>query len=280
MHIVSILKKFHTHNYLFNSQKIIGLIPAAGCAKRLSPIPVSKEILPIGFYKTKSGSFLPKPACLYLLDKMQRAHITNAIFILRDGKWDIPECLCRQKALNMNFSYLVTEKTDGVPYTLDIAYPFINNAIVAFGFPDIIFNTEKAFVQLIDRINESRADVTLGLFPTNEPHKKDMVQIDHSGFVKKIFKNPGSTDLKYTWCIAIWKPSFTRFMHHMLNGQISSNEILDKTYKSELTIGDVLQAAINSGLKIHNACFNKDFCLDIGTPTDLDKAMKLFDERF
>ncbi|MBD3289159.1 dTDP-glucose pyrophosphorylase [candidate division KSB1 bacterium] len=260
---------------MLNSQEIIGLIPAAGSAKRLLPIPVSKEILPIGFYKTKSGNLLPKPACLYLLEKMRRAHIRNAIFILRIGKWDIPEYLCRQKELNMNFSYLVTEKTDGVPYTLDIAYPFINNAIVAFGFPDIIFNTEKAFVQLIDRINKSRADVTLGLFPTNEPHKKDMVQVDDSGFIRKIYKNPGSTDLKYTWCIAIWKPSFTRFMHHMLNGQISSNEILNKTYQGELTIGDVFQAAIDHKFEIQSLTFDQGDCIDIGTPDDLFNAANL-----
>ncbi|MBD3337953.1 MAG: hypothetical protein GF353_02515 [Candidatus Lokiarchaeota archaeon] len=67
-----------------------------------------------------------------------------------------------------------------------------------------------------------------------------MVQVDDSGFVKKIHNNPGITDLIYTWCIVIWKPSFTKFMHLRLNGDISSNQILDKTYQIELTIGDTL----------------------------------------
>ena len=57
----------------------------------------------------------------------------------------------------------------GVPFTLDQAYPFVRDATVAFGFPDIIFDGQDGFVKLLDRQLQTGADVVLGLFPANHP---------------------------------------------------------------------------------------------------------------
>jgi glucose-1-phosphate thymidylyltransferase len=71
--------------------EIIGLIPAAGQATRIAPLPCSKELYPIGF-RTVPGSdgLRPKAVSHYLLEKMQIAGVRKAYFILRQGKWDIP----------------------------------------------------------------------------------------------------------------------------------------------------------------------------------------------
>ena len=73
-------------------QEIVGLIPAGGKAKRISPLPFSKELYPIGF-QTMNGRSQPRPKVVsqYLLEKFSIAQeLTEAYIVLRKGKWDIP----------------------------------------------------------------------------------------------------------------------------------------------------------------------------------------------
>ena len=87
--------------------KIVGLIPAAGIAERISPLPCSKEIFPIGIQTNGRKKPRPKVVCTYLLEKMSAAGITKAHIILRKGKWDIPAYLGDGSIVNMHLSYLI-----------------------------------------------------------------------------------------------------------------------------------------------------------------------------
>ena len=74
--------------------EVIGLIPAGGQASRISPLPCSKELYPIGFRHVDGDhSLRPKVTCHYLLERMRSAGITKAYIVLREGKWDIPAYL-------------------------------------------------------------------------------------------------------------------------------------------------------------------------------------------
>ena len=166
--------------------EVIGLIPAAGRAKRISPLPCSKELYPVGFWRSpdeKEGR--PKVACHYLLEKMRAAGITKAYIVLREGKWDIPAYLQDGAIADMHLGYLMLGLPYGVPYTLDQAYPFVRDAIIAFGFPDILFQPDDAFVQLVAKQDASNADIMLGLFPADSPQKVDMVDLDEKGRVRE-----------------------------------------------------------------------------------------------
>jgi glucose-1-phosphate thymidylyltransferase len=67
------------------------LLPDGGKAKRVEPLPCSKEIYPIGFHRgTKKLAKPPKVVSHYLFDKMRLANVTKAFIVLRSGKWDIP----------------------------------------------------------------------------------------------------------------------------------------------------------------------------------------------
>jgi glucose-1-phosphate thymidylyltransferase len=70
-------------------QQVVGLIPAAGHATRLAPLPFSKELYPIGFHEGPHGP-RPKVVAHYLLEKLHAAGIRRVFVVLRDGKWDIP----------------------------------------------------------------------------------------------------------------------------------------------------------------------------------------------
>lgn len=256
-----------------SSREVIGLIPAAGTASRISPLPCSKELFPLGFRSVDgSGSMRPKVVSHFLLEKMRMAQIKKAFIILREGKWDIPSYFGDGKILDMDFAYLMMDLPYGVPFTLDQAYPFVQNAIIALGFPDIVFQPENAFVRLLAKQKESNADIVLGLFPTTHAHKTDMVELDDSGRIRSIQIKPDKTHLMYTWQIAVWTPRFTRFMHDYISDQQRIFENNRDT--KELFVGDVIQTAMQNNMKTETVLFKDGNCLDIGTAEDLIKAVR------
>ncbi len=260
-------------------REVIGLIPAAGRASRVAPLPCSKELFPVGFhYMGKERTPRPKVVGHYLLENMRRANITKAYVILREGKWDIPAYFADGEIVDMHLAYLMLGLPFGVPYTLNQAFPFIKDAIVALGFPDMIFQPEDAFVKLLAKQAESNAHIVLGLFPALQPHKTDMVEMDDDGRIRAITIKPERTQLLYAWEIAIWTPVFTDFLHNYVSswpvgGEEHKNEA-NLVERNELHVGDVIQAAFQKGLKIETVVFKDGHCLDIGTPEDLLKAIQ------
>jgi glucose-1-phosphate thymidylyltransferase len=247
---------------------IIALLPAGGQATRLSPLPLSKELYPIGFRAT-DGGLKPKVVAHYLLEKMRRSGINKAFFILRPGKWDIPayfgDGAMLDPQLKMYIGYLIVHVPHGVPYTLNQAYPFVQNALVAIGFPDILFEPADAYTHLIAHQSTRQADVVLGLFPTEHYWKAGMVDFDDSGKVRQIIEKPQNCELKYMWAIALWTPRFTQFMHDYLANFPNPAQ--------EIPIGDVIQASIQSGLQVEAVPFPNGSYLDVGTPADLMTAI-------
>jgi glucose-1-phosphate thymidylyltransferase len=249
----------------------VGLIPAAGHGNRLAPLPCSKELYPIGVHGDGRQRNGPKVVSHYLLESMRAAGITKAYVVLRQGKWDIPAYFGNGGMLNMDLAYLIAGLPFGPPYTLDAAYPFVQDTVVAFGFPDILFESESGFTRLLDQQQRSNADVVLGLFPADEPHKMDMVDIDEAGRVRDIVIQPAKTELCFSWDIAVWGPTFTRFLHDHLEVRRCSAET-----HAELSVGHVLQAAVRQRLRVEGSAVSDKPYLDIGTPEGLNKAIRCF----
>lgn len=254
-------------------REVVGLIPAAGQASRIAPLPCSKELYPIGFREVDGGRSLgPKVACHYLLEKMRLAGVAKAYIVLREGKWDIPAYLGDGTIVDMHLAYLMLGLPYGVPYTLDQAYPFVQNSFVAFGFPDIIFQPDDGFDKLLKRQSSTNADVVLGVFPAERSELMDMVDIDGMGRVRAILLKPNQTDLHYAWIFAVWTPAFTSFMHEYLP-KVGDRRKGEHT-SDELTVGHVIKAAVNEGLRVEAVVFQEHMCLDIGTPDDLVRAIR------
>ena len=251
-------------------REVIGLLPAAGYAARLTPLPCSKEILPIG-HRLLDGEpeRRPKVACHYLLERMQAAGITKAYIVIREGKWDIPAYLLNGGMLRMDLAYLITTVSFGPPYTLDAAYPFVRDAVVAFGFPDILFAADHAFQQLLSEQTMDDADIVLGLFPGDQPDRMDMVELDEQNWVRKLVIKPRQTDLRFSWDVAVWSPTFTEFLHQYLESFVAGS-------RPELSVGEVIQAAIAANLRVKGLPISEQPYLDIGTPSGLAEALKRF----
>jgi UTP-glucose-1-phosphate uridylyltransferase len=73
-------------------REIVGVIPAAGTATRIAPLPCSKELYRIGFRSAEDGRGVrPKPIGQYLLEHLRRGGAKRTYIVIRKGKWDIPE---------------------------------------------------------------------------------------------------------------------------------------------------------------------------------------------
>lgn len=249
--------------------RYIGLIPAAGQATRLAPLPCSKEIYPIGFRLSATGDKRPKVVAQYLLEAFQAVGIRQVVMVLRQGKWDIPSYFQGEASLGLDFAYCLMQRPYGAPFTLDAAYPFVQDAIVAMGFPDIIFEPQTAFASVKARLLEAGADIALGAFRVAEPERCDMVVLDGDGFVTDIRIKREDIGLSYSWGIAMWTPVFSRYLHDVVGRQ------LERGVTAELHVGHVLQMALTDGFSIPAVTFDSEY-IDIGTPAGLMAAQRRY----
>jgi glucose-1-phosphate thymidylyltransferase len=262
--------------------EVVGLIPAAGQAKRLQPFPCSKELFPVGFTKDPTtGMPRPKVAAQYLLEKFQKAGISKTFIVIREGKWDIPSYFQEGVGLGLSVAYLVIPGSLGPPDTLDRAYPFIAQYRIAFGFPDILFGPSDAYGRLIAQQERTGADVVLGLHRIEEPRVWDMIDHDSDGWVREIVMKPPVTTLVFGWSFAVWTPVFSEFLHRFLQADTTKRNmsLLANTANDlggDLAVGVVFQAALMAGLSIQTVRFPDACYLDIGTPDNLVKAVRQY----
>lgn len=252
---------------------VVGLIPCAGYATRIAPIPCSKEILPIGLGLTRDGSVRTKVVSHHLLERMHVGGVRKAFFILRNGKWDIPSYYGDGASLDMNLGYLMMGLPYGAPYTLDQAYPFVRGKRIALGFPDILLEPRDAFKRAFSRLKASRADLVLGLFPVRDTRFADMIRVDRAGKVSDLLIKPDNTKLKFGWAFAVWTSSFSDYLHEYLALPRTSAQEPAAPLPAELSVGHVIQAAIHDKIPTQSVTFPRGRYLDIGTPEGLNRAM-------
>jgi glucose-1-phosphate thymidylyltransferase len=252
---------------------IVGLIPACGEATRFPGLPVSKEIFPITHdeFESSKGPHLSVISS-YLLQKLKMGGAHYAYFIIRKGKWDIPNYYLEGSLVNLKLAYIVSGGTPSVPNTIEEAYSFIKNDLVLFGYPDILIRPDDIYNQLVYRLNSIEADVVIGLFDLFPGQLTDRVDIDKNGYVHSIDVRSTSPDSKPGWSIAAWKPAFTSFLHHYINPQ--NYEETDQYQAKESFLGNVFEAALGEGIKINSVYFSGEHFWDIGTPKGLNKALQ------
>jgi glucose-1-phosphate thymidylyltransferase len=250
--------------------EIVGLVPAAGTASRLGKLPYSKEIMPLPGMKDKAPVLSGN-----LVRYFRKAGILNLYFIIRKGKWDIPEYFGDGSSLGVNIGYLMMNLPFGTPFTISQSFPFVGDKIVALGFPDILFEPEDAFEKLKARFPETDADIMLGIVPSEHYLRSDMIEFDAQGKITDIVIKQNRPDLKHSWFIALWRPSFSFFMKDQLNRVLARNKegkvlMADGTSR-ELYMGDIIREAIYSGLKTDYLLFGDGYYRDMGTWEELRK---------
>jgi len=251
--------------------KVIGIIPAAGQAKRLAGLPVCKELLPVGFRNTRvnnSLSVCPKVVSHYLLQAMISAAASRVYIILTKEKLDLLRYYGDGSEFGVPIAYILIEHLAGMPYTINQAHPWLNDETVIFGMPDTIFTPSDVFARLLNRHWSAQNDLTLGLFPTDKPQRFGMVEVGAADRVVRVVDKPAQTELKWMWGIACWSPRFTRFLDEYLPTPDLS--------RHEVVLGDVFQAAVEDHLIVRAMRFDDGEYIDIGTPEDLQNVVQRF----
>ncbi len=261
-------------------RRIAGLIPAAGRATRLGDMPWSKELLPVGFQPgAGEGHPRPKPVSQYLVEQMKRAGCTQVFFIVRRGKWDIADYFADGRRFGLDIAYLMMHEPWGPPFTLSQAAPFVADATVVVGFPDIVIHPPDALAQTVAHLDATAADVVLGTFPAPPEDACDLVQSDASGRVFRLVPkedNPDLGDQRSTWILAAWGPRFTAFLREKVRelARIARAQGGDGTREPEWPVGSVIASAIEAGLAVGSVHFPHGTFLDIGAPRRLVDAAR------
>jgi glucose-1-phosphate thymidylyltransferase len=244
----------------------VGLIPAAGIASRLPGLTLSKELLPYGNDVSAAA-----PVISHLVGAFRQAGVTDVIVVLRHGKQDVADFLATSDFDDFDFRHRFTPGTDGVPQTVALALDDCSERNILLGFPDILFEPSHAFTAMIDRLENTAADVVLGLFPAGTPEKMDMVDVAADGRIREIVIKPARTSLDLTWILAAWRPAFSRYLGEAVrdaDGRLAAKA----EARGGNHLGHVLELAIDDGLLVDSVAFRAGRTLDIGTPADLVRA--------
>ncbi len=246
--------------------EVVGLIPAAGRASRLAPLAASKELFPIGLRPTATG-VRPLVVSQLLMEQLRSAGIDRTYVVLREGKWDIAAYFGDGVDMTgMHIGYLVASVPHGPAFTLDAAYPFVRNNIVATGFPDMYFWPNNMISRLVSYLQHTNADAVMGLIPAKDPLSQERLQVDQMGQVTDFRMEASDNRLPYSWAAAVWSPVFTEFLHGHLATELASG----RPYENEVHVGMPLYAAFLAGLNLHGLVFEDGGYLDFGRTETLD----------
>lgn len=251
--------------------RIVGIIPAAGKGTRLQPLPIPKELFPIGYQDYPIDGVLhkrPKVISQYVVENMAAAGASRVVFVLGEGKHHIMEYYGAGTRFGLECVYVYQERLSGMPGALDLARGIVDGWLVLFGMPDTVFEPTDGYKVLVDVHRRAGNDVTLGLFPTQAPHKFGMVDFAEDGTIRSIVDKPLTSSLRYMWGTAVWGDKFTRLLGEFVAGRLAE--------RREMLLGDAFTAAIEAGLQVRAHAFADGSYLDIGTAEELDETIRRF----
>jgi glucose-1-phosphate thymidylyltransferase len=253
--------------------ELVGLIPAAGRARRLGNLPFSKELLPVGWRDGATGP-QPRLACDGLLESMRQAGAARAFVVLRDDKLDVARHLGDGASCGVPLAYLCLPDSASLPESLDRVHPFLRGERVALGFPDVQLGPPDALARVAALQLDTGADLALGLFPADRPETTDMVDLDDSGRdpgrVRRVEVRPVATRLRLCWVLAVWGPRFAEHLHDA----VAAGSRVDTERGSELQIGAVVAGAVDAGLDVRGVEIPGGWYRDVGTPAGLAAAWR------
>lgn len=244
---------------------MIGIVPAAGLARRLGAPETSKELEPV--YRAPTGEVLP--VAYRLLHAFAEAGIAEARVVTSAAKADVRDALDRGDATTPALQHLVVETSPAAAFTVSVGTESAGERTVALGFPDVLWEGDRAFERLADALDRTGASVAIGLFPPTHDYPTDGVQVADDGRVVGFEPAETAADMP-TWTLAVWRPSFSRLLEREV--ALRYGPWTGITPDGELAITPILALALESGLEIASVRISDRPFLDIGEPGRLEAA--------
>jgi glucose-1-phosphate thymidylyltransferase len=162
---------------------VAGVIPAAGYATRLQPLPCSKEILPIH----------GRPVMDYVIDRMRLAGCTEVRVVTRPEKADV---IAHAEEIGATV-ILGHPSTPGESFAAGMTGLALDD-IVLIGWPDTLWEPEAGYVPLVQAVEGGR-EIALGLFETPDLERSDVLSFDDSGRITGIHIKPSDPPSSWIW---------------------------------------------------------------------------------
>lgn len=242
----------------------VGVIPAAGLASRLGPLGYPKELLPITYVPGDGGHLRPLPVIETSFRQLRHAGVGRALVITSDRKPELMQYLGNGGGIGLDLAFLQQTRADGLAAAMALASAWTRGANACLLLPDTIVRPEDALAKVRALFEAEKADLVLGVLPTEKPQELGPVRFDSAGRVSEVLDKPASTDLRNSWSMAIWGERFS----HLLDAAVKEN--------SSQTLGAIFQQAKDAGLKVLAAWFPDGAFYDVGTPKGLAEALPQF----
>jgi glucose-1-phosphate thymidylyltransferase len=165
----------------------VGIVPAAGLARRLQPLPCSKELLLI--------EGLPVIECL--LTRLERAGCEEIRVVTRPDKTDLRSYLAERDV------EILLAETESTAESIVLGAAGLDDGdTVLFGFPDTIWHPEYGLAHVREALRPPYR-VALGIFHGEEPARSDVVEVD-DGHVTRVHVKPRVPPGNQVWgCAAL-----------------------------------------------------------------------------
>ncbi|MFL6130182.1 MAG: sugar phosphate nucleotidyltransferase [Mycobacteriales bacterium] len=244
---------------------VVGVLPAAGLASRLRPFRYPKELLPVAYEVEgeDAGALRPRAVVEYSVAALVRAGVPRCVAVVAPWKLDVVRYLGGGEDLGISMSYVLQEEARGLPWAVDLAYPWTGGCDVVMVLPDTVIRPPDFLATTLRRHQESGADLTLAVFPTTEPQRLGPV-VHQGGVVTAVVDKPARAPADNTWGAAVWGPAFSELLHLAV--------VESPADAGEMPLGNCFQAAVDKGLDVRAVDVDGSFC-DVGTPRGLGTVL-------
>jgi glucose-1-phosphate thymidylyltransferase len=246
------------------SPSLIGLLPCGGRGIRFGVSRFIKELYPVSF----APDAPPRPVCEIALQQLRDAGATRALVVLAPDKGELVRVLADGAELGLPLGYVVQSTPGGLPDAVRACRAFLDGPVV-LALPDTIVLPRDAAARVAARLDE--VDLSLGVFPVEEPERLGPVELDEAGAVVAIHDKPGHRRWPNSWGIAAWSPRFTEFLCAWEEAAAANG--------GERAIGHAFEAARRAGLSVAATMFTDGLFVDLGTPRGLRSALAALDAR-
>jgi dTDP-glucose pyrophosphorylase len=223
------------------TRRIVGVVPAAGYAVRLQPLPHSKELILAG----------GRPLIDWIIERMRDGGADEVRVVTRPEKVDVVD-----HARKLDVALVLAS-----PPTLNASFAaglagLERDDIVLLGFPDSVWEPSDGFRRLVDAVDAGH-EVALGLFKAPELKEVDFVALDEAGRIDGIDIKPAVPRSEWMWGIAAAR---ARALEGLERQEWPSGHFLDLRER---------------GLQLHGVRLSSTY-LDVGTRSALARLPSFF----
>jgi glucose-1-phosphate thymidylyltransferase len=194
-----------------------------------------------------------RPVIDYVLERLAAAGASEIRVVTRPDKRDVAE-----HARGAGATVIEGEPPTVARSLLLALDGLAPRDVVLVGLPDTIWEPPDGFVSLVAEL-ERDGELALGVFPSTEPERGDVVALDEAGRVLGVEVKPARPASNLVWGCAAARA-----------GALAGLADVDEP-------GHLFDALARAG-KARGICFPREF-VDIGTRTSLERARALLDAR-